>query len=67
LKKVTSDLKPIYKAITEEAAVMELDRFEETWGTKYPLIVRSWRKNWDELSTFLSAGIAEIDLHHKHD
>lgn len=52
LKKVTADLKPIYKAATEEMALVELDRFEETWGTKYPLIVRSWRANWDELATF---------------
>jgi len=33
-------------------ALVELDRFEETWGTTYPLIVRSWRTNWDELATF---------------
>lgn len=52
LKKVTADLKPIYKAATEEAALVELDRFEEEWGKKYPLIIRSWRNNWEELSTF---------------
>lgn len=52
LKKVTAALKPIYKAMTEESALVELDRFEEEWGTKYPLIVRSWRNNWDELATF---------------
>ncbi|MCZ6992300.1 transposase, partial [Salmonella enterica] len=38
VKKVMADLKPIYKAATEQAAQMELDRFEETWGEKYPLI-----------------------------
>lgn len=48
----TADLKPIYKAATEEAALLELDHFEATWGAKYPLIVKSWRQNWDELSTF---------------
>ena len=52
LKKVTVDLKPIYKAVTEDAALVELDRFEEIWGAKYPLIIRSWRNNWEELSTF---------------
>jgi putative transposase len=52
LKKVTADLKPIYKATTEAAARTELDRFEEIWGPKYPLIIRSWRNNWDELATF---------------
>ncbi|MFR9712156.1 IS256 family transposase [Paenibacillus sp. MB22_1] len=52
LKKVTADLKPIYKAATEEGALLEMERFEEVWGAKYPLIVRSWRNNWEELSTF---------------
>jgi len=52
VKKVTADLKPIYKAATEQAAQLELDRFEEIWGDKYPLIVRSWRQNWEELATF---------------
>lgn len=52
LKKVTADMKPIYKATTEEAALVELDRFEEIWGSKYPLIIRSWRNNWAELATF---------------
>lgn len=52
LKRVTTDLKPIYKASTEEAASLELDRFEEEWGKKYPLIIKSWRQNWEELSTF---------------
>lgn len=52
LKKVTADLKPIYKAATEDLALLELDRFEETWGAKYPLIIRSWRNNWAEIATF---------------
>ncbi|MDF9845283.1 transposase-like protein, partial [Paenibacillus sp. PastF-2] len=52
IKKVTADLKPFYKAATEESALLELDRFEKVWGAKYPLIIRSWRTNWDELATF---------------
>lgn len=44
-QKITSDLKPIYKAPTEQSALEELDQFEQTWGRKYPLLVRSWRKN----------------------
>lgn len=51
-KAVTAALKPIYKASTEEAALEELDKFEEIWSSKYPLVVRSWRNNWDELATF---------------
>lgn len=52
LKKITSELKPIYKAPTEQAALEELEQFEQTWGSKYPLMVRSWRNNWDEIATF---------------
>lgn len=52
LKKVTSALRPIYTAPTEEAALLEMDQFEAAWGKQYPLIVRSWRNNWDELETF---------------
>ncbi|WP_228728201.1 transposase [Brevibacillus composti] len=52
LKKITSDLKPIYKAPTEQVALEELDHFEQSWGNKYPLLVRSWRNNWSEISTF---------------
>jgi putative transposase len=51
-KAVTTALKPIYKASTEDAALEELDKFEESWGGKYPLVVKSWRSNWDELATF---------------
>lgn len=52
LKAVTADLKPIYKAATEEAGLLELERFEEKWNGKYPIIAKSWRENWAELSTF---------------
>ena len=26
--------------------------FEENWGSKYPYAVKSWKKNWDELTAF---------------
>lgn len=52
VKAVTSDLRRIYTAASEPAALEELDSFEDKWGKKYPLIARSWRANWGELSTF---------------
>ncbi len=52
LKAYTSGMKLIYKAATEEAALLELDAFEEKWGKKYPAAIKSWRNNWTELSTF---------------
>ena len=51
IKQFTADLKPIYKAPTEDVALVALDEFEAKWGKKYPLGVKSWRVNWNELST----------------
>lgn len=51
IKQFTADLKPVYKAATEDIALAALDEFEAKWGAKYPLGVKSWRANWTELST----------------
>ena len=51
VKAFSADLKPIYKAATEESALAALDELEAKWGTKYALGVKSWRVNWTELST----------------
>lgn len=52
LKSFTADLKLVYQAVNEEAALTQLDMFEEKWGGKYPLAINSWRKNWTEMATF---------------
>lgn len=52
LKKVTSALKPIYAAASEQGGLEALEEFNRNWGQKYPLIVNSWQNNWAELSTF---------------
>ncbi|MFC2145717.1 IS256 family transposase [Actinomycetota bacterium] len=52
IKAFTAGLKKIYRAATEEKALAELDSFEEIWGKKYPLSIKSWRTNWTELSTY---------------
>ena len=51
-KKVAADLRNIYKASTEEMARHELSAFAEKWDSKYPHISKSWRANWEELTTF---------------
>lgn len=51
-KEFTADLKNIYNAPTKQAAGAELDLFEQKWGSKYPYAIRSWRNNWDELTSF---------------
>lgn len=50
-KKLLGDLKPVYTAPSEDAALAELEKFEKTWGNKYPLVVQSWRRNWGEIAT----------------
>lgn len=52
LKEFTIDLKTIYGAVNKEAAVKALDAFEQKWDSKYRYAVRSWRTNWDDLTTF---------------
>jgi len=51
IKQFTADLKPIYKAATEESALLALDELETKWGSKYALGIKSWRNNWPELAT----------------
>lgn len=51
-KKLLSGLKPVYTAPSEEAALAAMEDFEKLWGSKYPLVVQSWQRNWAEISTF---------------
>jgi transposase-like protein len=43
IKQFTADLKPVYKAPTEESARSALNEFEVKWGTKYPLTSESYQ------------------------
>ena len=54
LKALMSDLKAVYAAVDEQAALDALDTFGERWDKKYPKIFRFWRSNWANLSTFFS-------------
>src|SRR3954467_2836283 len=45
-------MRPIYTAPTIEAAELALDRFEQSWGARYPMSVASWRNHWDGLTAF---------------
>jgi len=51
-KEFMADLKPVYKAETVEAAEIALDSLEEKWGGRYPIVIKSWRKKWPNLSTY---------------
>ena len=52
IKALMADLKKVYTAATEEAALDALDSFAAAWDSKYPKISKSWYENWPNLSTY---------------
>ena len=51
-KAFMADLKPVYKAVSKDAAETALDELETKWGSLYPIVIQSWRRKWDNLSVF---------------
>ncbi len=51
---LAKDLKPIYTAVTEAAALERLADFAGRWEAKYPAIVKLWESAWAEFVPFLS-------------
>ena len=49
---VTDAVRSIYTAPAEEQALDALEQLSQTWGKKYPAMVRSWRINWEHLKPF---------------
>ncbi len=51
-KAFMADLKPVYRASTQAAAEQALDDLEAKWGAQYPMVIRSWRSKWTNLSVY---------------
>jgi putative transposase len=51
---IARDLKPIYSAPTEAAALDRLAEFAERWEGRYPAIVKLWESAWAEFVPFLN-------------
>ena len=51
-KEFMVDLKTVYQAATNELAEFNLLQLEEKWGEKYPMVIKSWQTNWDNLTTY---------------
>jgi putative transposase len=51
---VAAALKPIYRAANADAALIELERFDEAWGERYPMITQAWRARWEHITPFLA-------------
>ena len=53
-KAFMKDLKKVYQATSKDVAEDELLNLEEIWGKKYPIVIQSWQRNWDKLSTYFA-------------
>ncbi len=51
-KAFIKDLKNVYKAVNETIAIEALEQLNANWGKKYPIVVQSWKSNWENLSTY---------------
>jgi transposase-like protein len=51
-KEFMADLKPVYKAATQDLAEVNLEALVVKWQKKYPVVTSSWQANWHKLSTF---------------
>ena len=51
-KEFMADLKRVYKAANKDLAASELDILADKWEGKYPIVIKSWRNNWERLSQY---------------
>jgi putative transposase len=51
-RKVAKDLRAVYTAVNEESGRIALETFRKQWEKQYPLIYRTWKNNWEDISSF---------------
>ena len=51
-KEFMKDLKTVYQAETKDLSEYNFLRLEDKWGSKYPMVVKSWQNNWDNLTSY---------------
>src|SRR6201985_1002836 len=50
---IAKDVKPVYTAVSEAAALDALTEFSAKWEKRYPAIIRLWENAWAEFVPFL--------------
>jgi putative transposase len=55
-EQVARDLRPIYTAVDADQAHAELERFDEKWGQRFPVITKAWLDAWEYVTPFLAFG-----------
>lgn len=51
---IARDLRPVYTAPSEAAALDRFAEFAAAWETRYPAIVKLWERSWPEMVPFLA-------------
>jgi transposase-like protein len=51
-KEFMRDLKRVYRADTKDLAELALEELADKWESKYPVVIASWRDNWEKLTTY---------------
>jgi putative transposase len=51
-KAFMADLKPVYQAVSKDEAEHLLQELKEKWDKKYPVVLDSWKRNWENLTTY---------------
>ncbi len=44
-KQVAAALRPVYGAANADDALVELERFDQAWGERYPMIADAWKRD----------------------
>ena len=47
-----ADLKPVYQATNIAEAEDRLEALSEKWNKKYHVVIESWKRNWERLTTY---------------
>ncbi len=45
-------MKTVYSAVSKETAETQLDTLDNKWGEMYPIVIKSWRDNWERLTEY---------------
>jgi len=51
-KEFMRDLKEVYRADNKSIAEDQLELMDQKWNSKYPVVIQSWKNNWEHLSQY---------------
>lgn len=51
-KEFMADLKCVYQAPNRSQAEIKFEELAEKWGSKYPVVISSWQRNWNHLTAY---------------